>query len=144
MRCNEEKITLTTSRLLGLPFLWAAVLPLKIALLAVLASLVLPAYGVVLIDAATPTTLYATLNDRELYKSTDGGMTWTDLDYGSDSPAVWRLFLAPQTPPTLYALAGQGRKNDLLKSSDDGRSWTFSHLGSAGLSRVGERQKRGH
>ena len=61
MLCDEEKITLTALPLLRPPSFGVAVLRLEIALLALLASLVLPAYGVVLIDPAIPTTLSAAL-----------------------------------------------------------------------------------
>jgi photosystem II stability/assembly factor-like uncharacterized protein len=91
-----------------------------------LATLAAPAGGVVVIDPVTPTTLYATLNDEELYKSTDAGVTWTELKAGTDSVPLWRLFIAPQTPTTLYGIANpDGFKSRLLKSSDGGLSWTL-------------------
>jgi photosystem II stability/assembly factor-like uncharacterized protein len=93
-----------------------------IALVMLLATLAPPARGVLVIDPVTPTTLYATLNDEELYKSTDAGATWTELKEGTNSLPLWRLFIDPQTPTTLYG--SETNKNRLVKSSDGGLSWT--------------------
>jgi photosystem II stability/assembly factor-like uncharacterized protein len=90
-----------------------------------LATLVGPACAVLIIDPVTPTTLYATLNDEALYKSTDAGATWTELSAGTESVPMWRLFIDPQTPTTLYGITIQGGKHRLLKSSDGGLSWTL-------------------
>jgi hypothetical protein len=124
MRCCEEKIPLSIPRLLKMISLGVSVLRYGVVLLAVLASLVMPAHGVIIINPVTPTTLYATLNDEALYKSTDAGATWTELSAGTESVPMWRLFIAPQTPTTLYGIASQEGKNRLLKSSDGGLSWT--------------------
>jgi photosystem II stability/assembly factor-like uncharacterized protein len=95
---------------------------LSTVLLLVWASFMTPAQGAVIIDPAIPTTVFAAINDGALYKSTDGGVTWTEVAAQSGSIEVWRLFLDPQTSTTLYALDSH---RNFLKSSDGGAHWTL-------------------
>ncbi len=82
------------------------------------------AHAQVVIDPTTPTTLYTVMGDSYLFKSTDGGASWTAIQCGKERfdwtppactekgtswPAVHRcitdlgdLEIAPTTPPTLY------------------------------------------
>ncbi|MBJ6724765.1 putative Ig domain-containing protein [Geomesophilobacter sediminis] len=73
----------------------------------------------VAIDPATPTTLYAGSMGQGIYKSLDGGTSWTLTDF----PVLWvnRVVLDRSTPSTLYVgTSGYG----IYKSADGGASWT--------------------
>ena len=78
------------------------------------------------IDRLAPNTIYAGLSDYSnvlrLYKSTDGGVTWTGLAIGSD---VFVIALDPTTSGTVYA----GTSHGVYKSTNGGATW--SNLGVA-------------
>jgi photosystem II stability/assembly factor-like uncharacterized protein len=60
------------------------------------------------------------------YKSTDGGVTWTQI--AADVPGqIQVLTIDPHNPGTVYAVADGGCCSDpgLYKSADDGLSWTI-------------------
>jgi uncharacterized repeat protein (TIGR01451 family) len=95
------------------------------------------------IDPKTPTILYAgvsavNINSPRLipfsniFKSTDGGATWTALSNLPVSPlnTTYSIAIDPQTPQTIYAAVlfyvGPG---GVLKSVDGGANWTFSNSG---------------
>src|SRR5437016_2862110 len=69
------------------------------------------------INPATPTTLYAgTFSGAGVFKSTNGGASWTAINSGLPGPQVAAHVLAlaidPATPTTLYA----GTNNGVFKS----------------------------
>ena len=68
------------------------------------------------IDPVTPTTLYA--GTQGVWKSTDGGATWTIT--GLTDREQYSLAIDPVTPTTLYA----GRSGAIARSTDGGASWT--------------------
>src|SRR5262249_42457456 len=68
------------------------------------------------IDPTTPTTLYASVFQVGIYKSTDDGATWV-----LKRPEPFnhqRLAIDPVSPATLYAAGGQ-----LLVTRDGGGNW---------------------
>ena len=69
------------------------------------------------IDPQRPTTLYAGTSDRGVFKTTDGGATWSAT--GLANVYVSALAIDPVTPTTLYAVAWGG----LYKSTDGGANW---------------------
>jgi photosystem II stability/assembly factor-like uncharacterized protein len=75
------------------------------------------------IDPVTPSTVYA-VADRALYRSTDGGVTWSErtggLPVSSKSFGMDDLVIDPGSPSTLIAIAAQR----LWKSTDAGLSWS--------------------
>lgn len=89
--------------------------------------------------------------DRGLYKSTDGGETWTKSLEISDDTGVSDVVFDPRNPDVLYASAYQRRRRQwtlidggpesaLYKSTDGGAHWTKltsglpdTHLGRIGL-----------
>ena len=85
------------------------------------------------IDPVTPTTLYAGTCDRGLFKSTDGGASWTAT--GLTNISVSALAIDPKTPTTLYAGAvtvdcATGAllppvEAGVFKSTDGGASWGY-------------------
>jgi photosystem II stability/assembly factor-like uncharacterized protein len=76
------------------------------------------------VSPATPATVYAA-TDYGLFKSTDGGGSWTAVDTDLIS-AVVALAIDPANPTTLYAGA---RGRGVLKSTDAGASWTAMNAG---------------
>ena len=73
--------------------------------------------------------------DRGVFKTIDGGKTWTKILFRNDSTGVTNLVLDPTDPRTLYAAFWQaGRKpwimvsggagSGIFKSSDAGATWT--------------------
>ena len=119
-----------------------------VACLAVLAGVSAPACAVLVMDPTTPTTLYASgieagvLLQPRVFKSTDGGASWTALSLGlpeseSGSPAIVncelaQLLIAPSTPTTLYAQTPCWG-GTLLQSTDGGAHWTVMHRGTRGV-----------
>ena len=71
------------------------------------------------IDPVTPTTLYAGTYDG-VFKSTNGGSTWTAVNSGLTNIWVNALAMDPTTLSTLYAGTDSG---GVLKSTDSGATW---------------------
>ncbi len=77
------------------------------------------------VDPSNPHIVYAGA-DRGIFKSTDGGTTWTFLHVGSpDISMIHHLAIDPQNSTCLYASTashfGGGR---LFRSTDGGESWS--------------------
>ena len=89
-----------------------------------------PSFIIVAVDPHTPSTVYAGSNEGSsasgagLFKSTDGGTTWSAINSGIVPLAgvidVVGLAIDPQTPSTLYATTTKG----LFKSVNGGAAWT--------------------
>ena len=87
------------------------------------------------IDPLTPSTLYAGTNIVGVYKSMDGGDSWTAINNGLPTFQldgkthiydIYTLAIDPLTPSTLYAgTVGVG----VYKSTDAGRNWTAMNDG---------------
>src|SRR5207249_11716904 len=77
------------------------------------------------IDPQTPSNLY--LDMGGVYKSTDGGGSWSPASTGLGGGTIHSLAIDPQTPTTLYAGTW-----GIFKSTDGGGTW---YEASAGLSR---------
>jgi len=92
-------------------------------------------------DPRKPDTIYVAMLQRRrqvgqllgggpesgLYKSTNGGTTWTKLTKGLPSVEMGRIGLAinPKNPNTLYALVtAQKGEGGFFRSDDAGASWT--------------------
>jgi photosystem II stability/assembly factor-like uncharacterized protein len=76
------------------------------------------------IDPQTPATVYAsgaigTSNTTVLFKTTDGGITWTALS-SLTGTGTWSLAIDPLASATVYA-AGLG---GVFKTTDGGSTWT--------------------
>ena len=73
------------------------------------------------IPREAPSTIYVTSGFGDLYKSEDGGDSWTQLDLGlQGTDKLFSLDLDPHDPLTLLA----GTENGLRKSTDGGESWS--------------------
>jgi photosystem II stability/assembly factor-like uncharacterized protein len=84
-----------------------------------------PAGVLLAIDPRTPNTLYAGTSER-IFKSIDGGDSWTAASTGLVDANVASLVIDSSTPATLYAVLniGSPRCFAVFKSRDGAESWT--------------------
>ena len=87
--------------------------------------------------AATMGTLYTPNSERGLYKSTNGGATWTKVLFVNDSTGVVDVSINPQNPNILLAAAWQRRRGPegrryvggvgtgIYRTTNAGLSWTL-------------------
>jgi photosystem II stability/assembly factor-like uncharacterized protein len=93
--------------------------------------------GQIVVSPLDPNTVYAAVADggangvnsnQGVWKSTDGGLSWTDTTAGiSRTVAFSDVEMDPTDPQTLYAAAGSFRGspvNGVYKSTDGGATWT--------------------
>jgi photosystem II stability/assembly factor-like uncharacterized protein len=89
--------------------------------------------NVVYVAAQGP--LFSAGGERGLYKTTDGGSSWTRVLNISENTGVTDIVLDPKNPDVIYASAyqrrrhvgqaiGGGREAGIHKSTDGGRTWT--------------------
>ena len=85
----------------------------------------------VVIDPTNPQRLWTTGVGGGIWRSIDGGQTWTAVGDGLPSLAVSTLVLDPNDNKTLYAGTGEGYFNGdaiagqgIFKSSDGGTTWS--------------------
>lgn len=79
-------------------------------------------------DPTANSTLYAATNDG-LYKSIDGGDSWTESDTGIATPRqILSLVIDPEAPATLYAATNLTAPG-VYKSVDGGATWAPSGTG---------------
>jgi uncharacterized protein (TIGR03437 family) len=74
----------------------------------------------IVVDPATPATLSLATADLGIFKSVDGGVTWTAVSSGIAASNVSALAIDPVHPQTLYAAAS----TTVYKSTDGAASWT--------------------
>ena len=77
------------------------------------------------IDPSNPATLYAGIDPDGVYKSTNGGTSWTAAKSGLTNATVPALAIDPSNPATLYA----GTYGGVFKSPNGGSSWTDVNSG---------------
>src|SRR5262249_3049890 len=79
--------------------------------------------------------LWGPNRERGVYKTSDGGKTWTQSLFVNEDTGVSDIAMDPQSPGTLYAAAYQRRRtpwgmkrggaaSGLYKTIDGGASWT--------------------
>lgn len=79
------------------------------------------------LDPRNPQTLYAlTTYSIGVLKSTDGGMSWVQINDEIRSFSLYQLTVHPTLPDTLYLGAGGA---GLFKSSDGGKTWRPKNSG---------------
>jgi photosystem II stability/assembly factor-like uncharacterized protein len=114
--------------------------------------------GKIVIDPKDSNTVYVAAQgplwnsggDRGLYKTTDGGKTWTDALSISKYTGVADVAMDPTDPDVLYASAWQrerkfwtlidgGPESAIYKSTDAGKTWTklTKGLPTADMGRIG-------
>jgi hypothetical protein len=82
------------------------------------------------IHPTQPSTLYAGTGNG-VFKSTNGGRTWSTINIGLNNRNVVALVIDPSTPSTLYAAtAGSATGNTgVYKTTDGGNSWNLRSNG---------------
>jgi photosystem II stability/assembly factor-like uncharacterized protein len=87
----------------------------------------------IVIDPKTPTTLYATVDQGPLYRSTDSGKTWTSLFNNLRSHSIATLAIDPTNSNNLYAGAEgdttSSTPGGVYRSTNAGKTWTLSNRG---------------
>jgi hypothetical protein len=82
------------------------------------------------IDPRTPSTLDAGTQGAGVFKSTDGGVTWSAANSGLPANAIVQaLAIDPSTPTTLYAGTGWNDVGGVFKSTDGGGTWSAADTG---------------
>jgi hypothetical protein len=92
------------------------------------------------VDPRNPSTVYAgivsastyaVIDAPSVFKSTDGGASWSAAGSGLPPAAVRGLAIDPQNPSTVYAGIGFAWRTDatVFKSTDGGASWNPANSG---------------
>ena len=76
------------------------------------------------IDPQTPTTVYAGIWGGGVFKSTNGGASWSAINNGL-TENVKVLAIDPQTPSTVYA----GTEYGVFKTTNGGANWNAINNG---------------
>ena len=77
------------------------------------------------IDPNDPSTVYAGTS-YGLFKTTNGGANWSEINNGLTNLNVYALAIAPATPSTVYA----GTSNSgVYKTTDAGANWSEINTG---------------
>ena len=80
---------------------------------------------VIEVHPTNPDIIYIATNDY-IYKTRDGGKTWSNLSKGMSHSRVIAIAIDPAYPATIYA----GTKGDAVyKSYDGGQRWTSQRVG---------------
>ena len=81
------------------------------------------------INPAQPSTIYAG-SGNGVFKSTNGGRTWTPMNNGLTSRNVTALVIHPSAINTLYvAVSSFGGGSGVYKSTDGGNTWNLRNNG---------------
>ena len=75
------------------------------------------------VDPVQPANVYVAVTDL-LYKSTDGGASWSDASSGLGEFGAYGIDLAPSDPSTLYVVA---HFKDVYRSQDAAATWQQRH-----------------
>jgi photosystem II stability/assembly factor-like uncharacterized protein len=72
-------------------------------------------------------SVYVGTNRQGIYRSVDGGHTWSKVNTGAggdlvDSGAQWTMAIDPFNPQVIYTTAARGEQG-VLKTTDGGASW---------------------
>jgi PKD repeat protein len=95
----------------------------------------LPTLGIssIIVDYSLPTRIFIGTGDRDagdatglgVYKSTDGGLTWTPAKTGMGDQTVGRMIQDPSNPSIILAATSGG----VYKTTDGGNTWTQTAIG---------------
>ena len=87
------------------------------------------------IDPSNPNILYACTPASQLFKSINGGTSWTPISNGILASGVTDLGIDPITPTTIYAVTGDGDQAifhpfsaGVYKSTNGGTTWSATGL----------------
>ncbi|CAN2048882.1 adhesin/invasin [Candidatus Magnetomoraceae bacterium gMMP-1] len=86
------------------------------------------------VTAENPDIMYAGTNGGGVYKSTDGGKTWTNISRSSSSagqnwidPYINDIVIDPNNSNTIYAATGYLGRGNLYRSVDGGHNWNSNN-----------------
>ena len=104
--------------------------------------------GKIVIDPRNPDVVYVAAigplwkegGERGVYKTTDGGKTWTQILKVDDNTGANDIIMDPRNPEVLYAAMYQRRRHDfgyisggpgsgIYKSTDGGKTWDKANTG---------------
>jgi photosystem II stability/assembly factor-like uncharacterized protein len=88
-------------------------------------SLPNPLVGPLAIDPENAALVYVGTSDGGVFKSTDGGTSWTNANVGLHNSPVNKLMIDPRDTTKLYAATASG----VFKSGDGGASWRDASSG---------------
>lgn len=80
-------------------------------------------YGMV-VDENNPSTMYAFGLDQGVYKTTNSGASWTQMNNGLTNIQVQAMALCKNNSQVLYAGTNLGANDGVYKSTNGGTSWT--------------------
>ena len=80
-------------------------------------------YGMT-VDENTPSTMYAYGLDQGVWKTTNSGASWTQINGGLTNIQVQAMALCKNSSSVLYAGTAPGANDGVYKSTDGGISWT--------------------
>lgn len=83
---------------------------------------------VMVTDPSNPRTLYEATGDLGMFKSLDGGATWTNASTGIGGSDIEALAIDPVNTAVLYAVnapATSGSSSGVYKTVDGGAQWTL-------------------
>jgi photosystem II stability/assembly factor-like uncharacterized protein len=80
-------------------------------------------YGMV-IDENSPSTIYAFGLDQGVFKTTNTGANWTQINNGLTNIQVQAMALCKNSSQVLYAGTAPGSNDGVYKSTNGGGSWT--------------------
>jgi ligand-binding sensor domain-containing protein len=89
-------------------------------------GLINPGVSALAIDPSAPATLYAGTSGAGVFKSGNGGVSWTAVNAGLIASSVQALAIDPSTPSTLFAGT---RGGGVFQSRNGGGSWTPVNTG---------------
>jgi photosystem II stability/assembly factor-like uncharacterized protein len=85
----------------------------------------------IVIDPTNSQIVYAGFADGGVWKTTNGGTSWTSLTEDQPTLAIGAIVLDPKNPSTVYVGTGEGNFSSdsfygrgILKSTDGGMNWT--------------------
>ena len=92
-----------------------------------------PGASALAIHPTDTSTVYAA-TAAGVFKSTNGGRTWSAMNNGLPTGGVGLLVMDPLTPSTLYATAGSSFSGNggVYKTTDGGATWNFRSTGLIG------------
>jgi photosystem II stability/assembly factor-like uncharacterized protein len=76
------------------------------------------------IDELSPSTMYACGLDQGVWKTTNNGANWTQINNGLTNIQVQAMALCKNSSQILYAGTAPGANDGVYKSTDGGGSWT--------------------
>jgi photosystem II stability/assembly factor-like uncharacterized protein len=83
-------------------------------------------------DPADPNTIYVAAAGGGVWKTIDGGTSWTQLTDSQSTLSMGAITIAPTTPNVIYAGTGEANNSldsnfgrGILKSTDGGTTWTL-------------------